>query len=77
MFDKILGNLVDKEAATIETIKDALTDLSEELSLPFSKFFIMIKPVDEKFSFKLHVFILNDANVPQFVREITVKEIVG
>ena len=77
MFDKILGNLVDKEAATIETIKDALTDLSEELSVPFQKFFIMIKPVDEKFSFKLHVFILNDANVPQFVREITVKEIVG
>ena len=77
MFDKILGNLVDKEAATIETIKDALTDLSEELSLPFSKFFIMIKPVDEKFNFKLHVYVLNESNVPQFVRELTVKEIVG
>lgn len=77
MFGNLLGGLVDKEAATIETIKDALTDLSEELQVPFSKFFIMIKPVDEKFSFKLHVFMLNDANIPQFVRELTVKEIVG
>lgn len=77
MLENLLGNLINKEDAVNETIKDALTDLSKELSLPFSKFFIMIKPVDEKFNFKLHVFILNDSNIPQFVRELTVKEIVG
>lgn len=77
MFGNLLGGLINKEEAVKDTIKDALTDLSEELSLPFTKFFVMIKPVDEKFNFKLHVFTLNDANVPQFVRELTVKEIVG
>ncbi len=77
MFGNILGSLVDKEDAVKTTIEDALTDLSEELSVPFQKFFIMIKPVDEKFNFKLHVYVLNESNVPQFVRELTVKEIVG
>jgi hypothetical protein len=77
MLENLLGSFIDKEEAVKDTIKDALTDLSEELSLPFNKFFIMIKAVDEKCNFKLHVFTLNDANVPQFVRELTVKEIVG
>lgn len=76
MLEGLLGNLINKEEAVKDTITDALKDLSEELSVPFSKFFIMIKPVDEKFSFKLHVFMFNEANVPQFVRELTVKEIV-
>lgn len=77
MFGDLLGSLINKEDAVKDTIKDALTDLSEELSLPFNKFFIMIKGVDEKFNFKLHVFTLSDSNIPQFVRELTVKEIVG
>lgn len=77
MLEGLLGNLINKEEAVRETITDALNDLSEELNLPFSKFFVMIKPIDEKFNFKLHVFILNDSNIPQFVRELTVKEIVG
>ena len=77
MLEGLLGNLINKEESVRETITDALNDLSEELNLPFSKFFVMIKPIDEKFNFKLHVFILNDSNIPQFVRELTVKEIVG
>ena len=77
MFENLLGSLINKEDAVKDTIKDALENLSEELNLPFNKFFIMIKAVDEKFNFKLHVFTLNDSGVPQFVRELTVKEIVG
>lgn len=77
MLGNLLGNLIDKEEATKEAIKDTLTDLSEELNIPFNKFFVMIKPVDDKFSFKLHVYALNDSNVPHFVRELTLKEIVG
>ena len=43
MFGNLLGGLINKEEAVKDTIKDALTDLSEELSLPFTKFFVMIK----------------------------------
>lgn len=79
MFDglkDLMGGLVDKEQVTKDTITDALEKVAEELNVPFSSLFIMIKPINAEFGFRCDIYKLVD-NKPVHVREITVAEIVG
>ena len=78
MLDQLLGGFVNKEKVTKETIKNALEDVAEELKCKPESFWIMIKPVNEKFEFKCYIYHTPEGEkTPKLVREITVKEIVG
>lgn len=74
MFGELLGSLIDKEQVTHDTIQEALEDLSQEMGCSYKDFFIMIKPLDETFTMKFYVY-KTENNVPKFIREITLKEI--
>lgn len=84
MLAGMLGGLVDKEKITHDTIQECLENICEELNenkhpedfLSFKDFFIMIKPVDEEFEMKFFIYKLSNGK-PEFVREITLKEILG
>ena len=75
MFGMLKG-LIDSEGIVYETIQDTLEKLSAELSVDFNHLFVMIKPTDENFEHKYFVYRL-DSGKPEFVREITLKEILG
>lgn len=76
MFEGLFGGLIDKEKAIKTTITDVLSDCSEELGVGYKDLFVIIRPVDDKFDFKFHLY-RQDSGKPVFVREITVKEVVG
>jgi hypothetical protein len=73
MFD--LGKLFDKEAATYDTVQGTLEAVAEELQLPHTDFFIMIRPMDAEFNHKYFICKYDSAGNPVKVREITLKEI--
>lgn len=77
MLDKIFGGLVDKEKITHDTIQTTLENVAEELNCDHSEFFIMIKPINETFTMKFYIYHQTKNNAPRFVREITLKEILG
>jgi hypothetical protein len=72
----MFGQLFDLEGRTRETIKNTLEDVAEELGCNHSDFFIMIKPIDEKFEMKFYIYRLVNGK-PALVREIELKEILG
>lgn len=76
MFGNLLGGLVDKEKITHDTIQGTLQDVSEELNCSYKDFFIMIKPKNEKFEMRFDIFHIKEGK-PTFIREITLKEILG
>jgi hypothetical protein len=76
MLGSLLGGLIDKEKAIENTITNVLYDCSEELGVGHKDFFVIIRPVDENCNFKFHLY-RQDGGKPIFVREITVKEVVG
>lgn len=76
MLENILGGLIDKEKATRTTIESSLEDLAEELNVSEKELFVIIKPINEKFQFSLHLYKLIN-NKPEFVREVPLKEITG
>lgn len=78
MFGNLLGGLVDKEKITHDTIQGTLQDVSEELNCSYKDFFIMIKPKNEKFEMRFDIFHIKEKEgKPTFIREITLKEILG
>lgn len=76
MLGELMGGLFDKEKETFETIQETLQDLAKELNCVHSDFFIRIKAIDETCTPRLDVFKLN-AGKAEYVREITLKEILG
>jgi hypothetical protein len=74
MFGELLGSLVDKEQITHDTIQETLENVAEELGCSYKDFFIMIKSTDETFTMKFYIY-KTENNVPKFIREITLKEI--
>jgi len=75
MLGKIVGAFIDKEKEIGTVIINTLDNLSEELDADFKDFFVTIQPIDDDFNFKMYVYHKVN-NVPKFVREITLKEIV-
>ena len=78
MFANMMGQFIDKEQATIDTIKDAMAEVAEENKLTHKDFCFMIQPKTEQFDFKVYIVKLSSEGKPVgILREITVKEIVG
>jgi hypothetical protein len=77
MFSSLMGGLVDKEKITHDTIQGTLEDLAEELGCSHNELFVMIKPTDSEFNMKFYVYHSPENAVPKFVREISLKEILG
>lgn len=80
MLDKLLGSLVDKEAATGQTIQSALIEIAEELQCDKKDFFVMIKPMEKTekhpYGFGLYIYKIENG-IPKLIREISLKEILG
>jgi len=77
MLGNLLGGLFDKEKAIYSTVQDALTSIAEELQLPYSDFFIAIRPVDSEYNHKYFICKYDEKGQPKAVREITLKEIIA
>lgn len=76
MFGDLLGSLVDKEKITHDTIQECLEEVAKELGCGWDEFFISIKPKDEKFEMRFDIYRFEN-KVPKFVRQMTLKEILG
>ena len=76
MIGEMLNGLVDTEKLTHDTIQTALEELAIEMKCSHTEFFIMIKPVNDKFNMKFYVYRLMNG-VPKIVREITLREILA
>ena len=77
MFSNMLGGLVNKEQITHDTIQGTLEDIAEELGCSHTDFFVMIKPMDKDFNMKFYIYHSPVNSAPKFVREISLKEILG
>lgn len=76
MLGNLMKGLVDTEKITHDTIQTTLENVAEELGCDYKDFFITIKPVDEQFNMRFDIYHLVN-NKPVFVRNITLKEILG
>jgi len=74
MFGELLKSLVDKEQITHDTIQDTLENVAQELGCSHKDFFIMIQPIDETYTMKFYIY-KKENNVPKFIRDITLSEI--
>ena len=77
MFANLAGKFIDKEAATTDTLKEAIEDVAEELKCEPTEFFFMIKAIDKEFNFKIFIYHAPQGKTPVLKREISVKEILG
>tara|TARA_R110001592_G_scaffold53126_4_gene163036 strand:+ start:3972 stop:4217 length:246 start_codon:yes stop_codon:yes gene_type:complete len=77
MLENLMNGLVDTEKITYDTIQTSLQEISIELKTDPKNFFVMIKPTDEDYNFKFYVYKINGNSAPVFVREISLKEILG
>ncbi len=75
MIENLLGGLFDKEKMIYETVQSTLVDVAEELGEDYKNFFIMIRPMDDKFNHKYFICKYDGNGNPQKVREIELKEI--
>jgi hypothetical protein len=81
MFSNMMGNFVDTEQITRDTIQGTLEDIAEELGCSHKELFIKISAIDEDFNPVFHIFHTKEQNdfenIPnyRFVREISLKEI--
>lgn len=73
----LMGGLIDKEQITHDTIQTTLENISEELNCEFNELFVMIKPIDEDFNMKFYIYHQEAGKSPKFIREISLKEILG
>jgi len=76
-FSNIMGKLVDKEQLTFDTIQSCLEDIAEELGCSYKDFFVMIKPINANFKMVYMIYKEVPNELPKFVREISLKEILG
>ena len=77
MFSNMMGGLINKEQITHDTIQSTLEDIAEELNCSYNDFFVMIKPKDEDFNMKFYIYYTTANAAPKFIREISLKEILG
>ena len=77
MLENLMSGLVDTEKMTYDTIQATLETLSIELKVSNKDLFVMIKPVDTEFNFKFYVYLAVSGKAPKFVREISLKEVLG
>jgi hypothetical protein len=83
MLGSLLGNFVNKEQITFDTIQGTLENVAEELGCSYKELFIKIAANDDEFSPVFHIFktepYTNIETVPRFkfIREITLKEILN
>ena len=77
MFANLVGGLVDKERITRDTIQTTLENIAEELGCEWNEFFVMIKPIDNEFEMNFYIYQNAINKAPTFVREISLKEILG
>jgi hypothetical protein len=77
MFASLVGGLVDKERITRDTIQTTLENIAEELGCEWNEFFVMIKPIDNEFNMNFYIYQNQQSKAPTFVREISLKEILG
>jgi hypothetical protein len=73
----MLGALFNTEKIVSDTIKNSLEEIAIELKCEFKDFFVMIKPINSNYEMKFYVYKTVDGKPPQFVREISIKEILG
>lgn len=73
----MLGGLFNTEKIVSDTIQTTLENISEELNCSFKDFFVMIKPTDENFKMAFYVYRIGENGAPQFVRQISLAEILG
>lgn len=77
MLGNLLGGIMNVEGSIQETITRTLENLSEELNEPnFKNFSVTIQPINEDFDFVCLVYHITPTG-RNFVREITLKEIVS
>jgi len=77
MLENLMNGLVDTEKITYDTIQTSLEEIAIELQCNPKEFFVMIKPTDEEFNFKFYVYKTELKKAPAFIREISLKEILG
>ena len=73
----MLGGLFDTKKIVSDTIQSRLENIAEELKCSHKDFFVMINPINEEFDMKFYVYKKEDGKPPQFVREISLGEILG
>jgi hypothetical protein len=74
----MLGGLFNTEKIVSDTIENSLQEIAIELKCNYKEFFVMIKPTNEDFKMSFYVYrIVAEKTLPQFVREISLKEILG
>lgn len=78
MFNQILvymlSSFFNTEKITHDTIQSALESIAEELGCTEKEFFLMIKPTNKEYDMKFYIYKLGKQN-PEFIREISLKEI--
>jgi hypothetical protein len=77
MLENLVNGLVDTEKITYDTIQTSLEEIAIELKSEPKDFFVMIKPTDNDYNFKFYVYKTESNKAPKFVREISLKEILG
>jgi hypothetical protein len=73
----MFGTLFNTEKIVSDTIKNSLEEIAIELKSDYKDFFVMIKPIDDKFNMKFYVYKIDENKSPKFIREISLKEILG
>ena len=77
MFANMLGGLMDKEQMIYDTIQSSLEDVAQELGCSYKDFFVMIRPADDEYNFKLFICTYDEQGNPRKVREMQLKEILS
>ena len=72
----MFSSLFNTQKITHDTIQSTLENVAEELGCNHKEFFIMIKPVNDKMDMKFYIYKIG-VKAPEFVREISLKEILG
>ena len=71
----MLSSLFNTEKITHDTIQSTLESVAKELGCSHKEFFLMIKPTNEEYDMKFYMYKIS--KMPEFVREISLKEILN
>lgn len=77
MLGNLLGGFVDKEQITKDYITDALESVAKDNGLENKEICFMIKPINDKYEFKVYAVKVVDNKPANMIREVTIKEIVS
>jgi len=77
MLDSLMSGLVNTEKMTYDTIQTALEEIAIELRCTHKDFWLMIKPTTSEFDMRFYIYKTNENNAPEFVRELSLKQILG